>query len=75
MKRKMDRPKTYGQDVVFLPAVTPIEASVIPAKDARGYGALHHAKASFRPGSMEKNGGFAVRMPKLSAWGPQRTKI
>lgn len=37
-----------SQDVVFMPAVAPLEASVLPAAERHGFGALHHAKASFK---------------------------
>ncbi|MDO5299204.1 MAG: hypothetical protein Q4F18_07220 [Clostridia bacterium] len=72
MKRKLERQNTSPEDVVFLPAITPIEAAVIPARDVRGYGALHHARAAWRPGESGRTDAFSVRMPKLRAWGPRR---
>ena len=42
------------RDIVFMPALAPLEASVIPAKERRSVGALRHARASFRlPGEPE----------------------
>lgn len=39
MKRKMPD----ARDVVFRPAVEPIEAAALPARPARSLSALHHA--------------------------------
>lgn len=36
------------REVVFLPALAPLEASVIPAAEKRRTGALRHARESFR---------------------------
>lgn len=35
------------REIVFQPALAPLEASVIPAKEKRPYGALKLARASF----------------------------
>ena len=36
------------QEIVFLPALAPLEASVIPAAEKRRYGTLRHAREAFR---------------------------
>lgn len=60
-------------EVVFRPAVSPIEAAVLPARQARPLGALHHAKASFDLDAREKRAdGYRLR---LRGWGPHRQKI
>lgn len=70
MKRNMESRSL--PDIVFQPAITPIEAAMIPAKEERrGYGALAHAKASWRPGEGRKPA-FEPRTPKLKNWGPAR---
>lgn len=74
MKRNLERQNTSSADVVFLPAITPIEAAVIPARDVRGYGALRHAKEAWRPGETARRETFPVRMPRLRAWGPRPPK-
>ena len=38
------------RDIVFMPALAPLEASVIPAKEKRHFGALRQAKQAFRFG-------------------------
>ncbi len=68
MKKTIDRQSL--PDIVFHPALTPIEAAMLPAKEPkRGFGALAHARASWRPGAGRKPM-FAVRSPKLKNWGP-----
>lgn len=43
-----------GADIVFRPALAPLEASVLPAKEKRPKGALRHAREAFRlPGEPE----------------------
>ena len=45
MKKKK---QTLGaREIVFLPALAPLEASVIPAAEKRGYGALRYAREAF----------------------------
>ena len=46
MKKRKQMPQT--REIVFLPALAPLEASVIPAAEKRRYGALRHAKEAFR---------------------------
>ncbi len=36
-----------GEDAVLTPALTPLEAAVLPAGERRIYGALRHVKESF----------------------------
>ena len=46
--KKRDYFARNAQDVVFMPALAPLEASVIPALERRSVGALRHARDSFR---------------------------
>ena len=46
--KKRDFSVRNDQDVVFMPALAPLEASVIPAAERRSIGALRHARDSFR---------------------------
>ena len=46
MKKRKQMPQT--REIVFLPALAPLEASVIPAAEKRRYGALRHAREAFR---------------------------
>ena len=46
--KKRDYFARNTQDVVFMPALAPLEASVIPALERRSIGALRHARDSFR---------------------------
>lgn len=62
-----------SRDIAFQPALTPMEAAMLPALPPHRYGALAHVRASFAPGRPAQRA--AARMPKLRGWGPQRTKI
>ena len=46
MKKKKQTPG--AREIVFLPALAPLEASVIPAAEKRRTGALRHAREAFR---------------------------
>lgn len=74
----MKRRKEWKDDreIVFTPAISPIEAAVIPAREARPLGALHHAKAAFdyeAHDAREKRAGITGL--RLRGWGPHRQKI
>lgn len=43
--RKRNHP--YHADIVFQPALTPLEAAMLPARETRGYGALRLARRAF----------------------------
>ena len=58
-------------DVIFQPALTPMEAAMLPARMPRRMGALRHARESFAPGG-RKPAGRSLRLP---GWGPHRQKI
>ncbi len=61
------------EDIVFTPALSPIEAAVLPARQERSLGALHHAKAAFDLDAREKRAGIPGL--RLRGWGPHRQKI
>ena len=46
MNKRKPIPQT--REIVFLPALAPLEASVIPAREKSRYGALRHAREAFR---------------------------
>jgi len=77
MKRIGDAYIARAVDIVFQPALAPMEAAMLPASAERGLpharGALAHVKASFAQG--RPRGGQAGYRLKLRAWGPQRQKI
>ena len=39
--------KNGAGDVIFRPALTPLEAAMLPARETRGYGALRLARQAF----------------------------
>ncbi len=49
MKRKHLKWRTYSPDMAFIPALTPLEAAVLPAKEPgrATRGALHMATSGF----------------------------
>lgn len=49
MKKKRAAPVNAWarQHIVFYPAITPMEAAMQPAKERKGFGALHHARRAF----------------------------
>lgn len=55
-------------DVVFMPALAPLEASVIPAGERRSFGALRHAKETFRLSgeSPREQGARSARQMRVS---------
>ena len=68
MKKNIERQRL--PDIVFQPAITPIEAAMLPARaQRRGYGALRHARESWQPGR-GRVPAFAIRQPRLRGWGP-----
>lgn len=62
-----------NREVVFTPALTPMEAAVLPAREPRPLGALHHAKAAFDLDARERRAG--IPRLRLRGWGPHRQKI
>lgn len=47
------RLKNGRAEIVYQPALTPLEAAMIPAQDRRPIGALAHLRRSWRPGRTE----------------------
>ena len=43
----MKRKHAADMQIVFQPALTPLEAAMLPARETRGYGALALAKRAF----------------------------
>lgn len=62
-----------GAQAVFQPALTPLEAAMLPADAPRSRAALAMARASFAPGERRREPD--VRLPRLPGWGPHRQKI
>ncbi len=73
MKRSIPWVSYRMEDIIFQPAITPLEAAMIPAKEPRQKGALALARASFAPG--RARGIPPLRLPRLRGWGPHRQKI
>lgn len=73
MKRYQAFEPNRVQRIVFRPALTPLEAAMLPAELPQRRGALALARASFAPGERRREP--HVRLPKLPGWGPQRQKI
>ena len=77
MKRIGDAYIARAVDIVFQPALAPMEAAMLPASAElsmpRARGALAHVKASFAPG--KPRGGQTGYRLKLRTWGAQRQKI
>ena len=67
MKRFGSAYTAHTEDVVFRPALAPMEAAMLPAEPARGRGALALARASFAPG--RRRGLPQVALPRLAGWG------
>ena len=64
---------TLPERVAFAPALTPLEAAMLPAQGHPRRGALAMARASFAPGEARREEG--IRLPRLPGWGPHRQKI
>lgn len=47
MKRRMQRAAAQHTDIVFQPALMPLEAAMLPAKDTRPYGTLRMAMSRY----------------------------
>lgn len=69
---KMQDP-ALSERVVFAPALTPMEAAMLPAMQRPRRGVLALARASFAPGERRREEG--LRLPRLPGWGPHRQKI
>lgn len=70
MKRKYDRMTAYNADIVFLPALTPMEAAVLPARErtiARR-GALRLAREAFDWDSAPRGGCACGRSQRQKIW-------
>lgn len=75
MKRKSSRqPSLYeaARNIVFQPALTPIEAAALPAKEAKGFGTLGHARAMWQLDAPLQSG---ERTTRLGGWHLQRQNI
>ena len=73
MKKLKVQDPFLPQNVVFAPALTPMEAAMLPAQGRPRRGALALARASFAPGEVRREEG--IRLPRLPGWGPHRQKI
>lgn len=73
MKKLKAQDPFLPQNVVFAPALTPMEAAMLPAGGRPRRGALALARASFAPGGSRREEG--IRLPRLPGWGPHRQKI
>ena len=60
MLLKMRQEAACCEDVVFMPALTPLEAVVLPAQERAAYGVLHMVRHAYDAGI---------------SFGPQRAKI
>ena len=69
---KMQDP-ALSERVVFAPALTPMEAAMLPAGARPRRGALALCRAQFAPGEKRRSEGLTL--PRLSGWGPHRQKI
>ena len=73
MRRLNMQDPALSERVVFAPALTPMEAAMLPAGGRPRRGALALARASFAPGGSRREAG--IRLPRLTGWGPHRQKI
>lgn len=75
MRRKPNRTYDAAMDaaIIFRPAITPIEAAALPAREARERGALHHAKAAWQLDGTP--GRRAPGRARLGGWHLQRQNI
>ena len=75
MKRKPSRTYDAATDaaIIFQPAITPIEAAALPARETRDRGALHHAKAAWKLDGASGQG--TVSKARLGGWHLQRQNI
>ena len=73
MKKLNVQAPFLSDNVVFAPALTPMEAAMLPAQGRPRRGALALARASFAPGEVRREEG--IRLPRLPGWGPHRQKI
>lgn len=75
MRRKPNRMYDAALDaaIIFQPAITPIEAAALPARETRGYGSLHHVKSLWQlDGGAGRN---ATGTTRLGGWHLQRQNI
>jgi len=54
MVRKMRQPGAGCMDVVFMPALTPLEAAVLPARERKTYGTLSMIPCAYQAGEAER---------------------
>lgn len=73
MKKLKAQDPFLPQNVVFAPALTPMEAAMLPAGARPRRGALALCRAQFAPGEKRRSEG--VTLPRLPGWGPHRQKI
>lgn len=73
MSRLNMQDPSLSERVVFAPALTPMEAAMLPAQGRPRRGALALARASFAPGEVRREEG--IRLPRLPGWGAHRQKI
>ena len=62
-----------SERVAFAPALTPLEAAMLPAQGHPRRGALAMARASFAPGEVRREEG--IHLPRLPGWGAHQPKI
>ena len=73
MKKPKLQSRELARQVAFAPALTPLEAAMLPARPAPRRGALSMARAAFAPGAPRRQEG--IRLPRLLGWGPHRQNI
>lgn len=73
MRRLNMQDPALSERVVFAPALTPMEAAMLPAGARPRRGALALCRAQFAPGEKRRSEGLTL--PRLSGWGPHRQKI
>lgn len=73
MKKLNVQAPFLSDNVVFAPALTPMEAAMLPAGARPRRGALALCRAQFAPGEKRRSEGLTL--PRLSGWGPHRQKI
>ncbi len=57
----MKKKQVSSSQVVFQPALTPLEAAMLPARDRSSRGALHQAQRAFDPWAQTRRDGRAQR--------------
>jgi len=56
MQKKMRKTAVRCSDVVFMPALMPLEAAVLPAQERKTYGVLDMIPCAYEAGDAERCG-------------------